>query len=135
MAELMHEHEQAEQEDRYQNINNSQAHHLIQESAAARAARSACSTVSSVSATANGTVCSAWSTMRGNVIKAALAAQVMRHGGLIRTVEHRAGRSAGLRRLLCKAEAREGFLIRRIERRGPQRSRSSGSAGFSARFG
>ena len=65
MAELMHEHEQAEQEDRYQNINNGQAHHLIQESAAARAARSACSTVSSVSATANGTVCSAWSTMRG----------------------------------------------------------------------
>ena len=53
-----------------------------------------------------------------NVIKAALAAQVMRHGGLIRTVEHRAGRSAGLRRLLCKAEAREGFLIRRIERQG-----------------
>ena len=42
----------------------------------------------------------------------------MRHGGLIRTVEHRAGRSAGLRRLLCKAEAREGFLIRRIERQG-----------------
>ena len=61
----MHEHEQAEQEDCYQNINNGQAHHLIQESAAARAGAVGLQHGLERVCYRKRTVCSAWSTMRG----------------------------------------------------------------------